>query len=71
MGGLNLEMHFAQDLVDGAVGFQKHFCIALAALLPREQEVIRLRCGVEGPSQSLGKIAHRLGVSRARIAQIE
>lgn len=45
---------------------------ALADLLPREQEVIRLRFGLDdGVPQTLEQIRHRFGVSRERVRQIE
>ena len=45
---------------------------ALDTLLPREQEVIRLRYGLnDGIPQTLEQVRHRFGVSRERIRQIE
>jgi len=45
---------------------------ALGDLLPREQEVIRLRFGLDdGVPQTLEQIRHRFGVSRERVRQIE
>jgi len=45
---------------------------ALSTLLPREQEVIRLRFGLDdGVPQTLEQIRHRFGVSRERVRQIE
>ena len=40
-------------------------------LEPREQEVLRLHYGLDGPEQSLEQIAARIGVGRERARQIE
>jgi RNA polymerase sigma factor (sigma-70 family) len=44
----------------------------LATLSPREQEVIRLRCGLDdGRPRTLAEVGRELGVTRERIRQIE
>lgn len=45
---------------------------ALFTLLPREERVLRLHFGMyDGPSLTLAEIADQLGLSCARVAQIE
>ncbi|MEV5539442.1 sigma-70 family RNA polymerase sigma factor [Saccharopolyspora shandongensis] len=44
----------------------------LGTLSPREQQVIRLRCGLDdGRQRTLAEIGHELGVTRERIRQLE
>jgi RNA polymerase sigma factor (sigma-70 family) len=43
----------------------------LAELAPREREVLVRRFGLEGPEESLAAVGDALGLSRARVAQIE
>jgi hypothetical protein len=38
---------------------------------PRELAVLVMRFGLDGPPKSLGRVAETLGVSRARVSQIE
>ena len=43
----------------------------LDTLTPREAEVLRLRCGIDGESMNLEEMANAMGCSRERIRQIE
>lgn len=43
----------------------------MAELDPRHSEVLRLRLGADGDPLSLAKIGQRLGVSKARVGQME
>ncbi|MER7014932.1 sigma-70 family RNA polymerase sigma factor [Saccharopolyspora sp. NPDC000359] len=44
----------------------------LGTLTPREQQVIRLRCGFDdGRQRTLAEVGHELGVTRERIRQLE
>jgi RNA polymerase sigma factor (sigma-70 family) len=43
----------------------------LDTLTPREAEVLRLRCGIDGESMNLDEMAKSMGCSRERIRQIE
>jgi RNA polymerase primary sigma factor len=72
--GETLQQHTAplieDELVHQAVIAQVHG--ALAELEPREQEVMRLRFGLEGGEpQTLQQIGDRLHVTRERVRQIE
>lgn len=43
----------------------------LALLDPREREILARRFGLDGPEETLEEIAARLGLSRARVAQLQ
>ncbi len=43
----------------------------LSQLEPRQQQVLRLRFGMDGESWSLDRIGQRLGISKERVRQIE
>jgi RNA polymerase primary sigma factor len=72
--GETLQQHtvplIEDELIRRAVVVQIHS--ALAELEPKEQEVMRLRFGLEGGEpQTLQQIGDRLGVTRERVRQIE
>lgn len=43
----------------------------IAMLTPREQKVIKMRFGIEGPAMTLDEIAQEFGLFRERVRQIE
>jgi RNA polymerase sigma factor (sigma-70 family) len=66
------------DLIDEAVEDQLDVCELrpvirelLADLEPREQIVIALRYGLDGPTYTLAEIGWHLGLTRQRVGQIE
>ncbi|NTW38014.1 MAG: sigma-70 family RNA polymerase sigma factor [Syntrophobacteraceae bacterium] len=71
-------MALSDDLIDETVEDQFEACDLqpiirdlLADLEPREQSVITLRYGLEGPSYTLAEIGQRLGLTGRRVNQIE
>jgi len=45
--------------------------LALKAVTPREEQVIRMRFGFDGDEHTLEKVGETLGLTRERIRQIE
>ena len=74
---LSLQEAAEQRLLPSAESTERHLELretidkALKALSPRQEKLIRLRYGFDGPEQGGGDVALELGVTKARIGQIQ
>lgn len=69
MGTAISEEEVFQAVNDGA--YREYIVGLLKGLKPREEEILRLRYGFDGPEQTLEQVGARYGLTRERVRQIE